>query len=254
MNESPILNTPHVIKWNVAPFNPRLNALDIHVWAVTLIGSLDQGEALATLTNDERECAAGMASICRRNEFVRCRKALRSILSSYLNMPPAQIGLIRNRHGKPLLEPKCRILHFNQTHSGPLGLIAVCQRGRLGVDLEFAQELDDLMEIAVRFFSRREIISLRECSPRERLPLFLRYWTGKEAYIKGLGRTLCDNALRKIDITVRGWREDYSQIKSGWYLHWFSPTRESVAALVHEGDPEKDLTFYEFPASLEYAG
>lgn len=248
------MNTPHIIKWNVAPFNPRINGLDIHVWAVALNGSLDQGEALITLNNEERQRAAGIPSICRRNEFVQCRSALRSILSSYLSMPPARIGFIRNRHGKPLLEPRCRLLHFNLTHSGPLALIAVCRGGRIGVDLEFVRELDDLIEIAVRFFSRREVLSLGECSPGERLPLFLRYWTAKEAYIKGLGRSVCDNALRKINITVSGWNKDYSEIRSGWYLHWFSPTPQSVAALVHEGDREKELTFYEFPASLEKAG
>ncbi len=61
-------------------------------------------------------------------------EALRQVLARYLEQEPGEIELSVGEHGKPRLAGEQ--LHFNLSHSGALGLIAVCRDREVGVDVE----------------------------------------------------------------------------------------------------------------------
>jgi phosphopantetheinyl transferase len=61
-------------------------------------------------------------------------EALREVLARYLGAEPGEIELVVGERGKPRLAGGQ--LHFNLSHSGALGLVAVCAEREVGVDVE----------------------------------------------------------------------------------------------------------------------
>ncbi|MHB0935803.1 MAG: 4'-phosphopantetheinyl transferase family protein [Armatimonadota bacterium] len=150
----------------------------ITVWRVALdIPPEMLAEYEAILSADERRRAARFRFPRDRRRFIACHAALRRILSAYLKLSPAEIRFTANPYGKPALEGGA--LHFNLSHAHELALIAVAER-EVGVDVEY---LDP----------EREQIARSCCTPGELAAVAglpagaLAYWTGKEAYLKGLG-------------------------------------------------------------------
>jgi len=88
--------------------------------------------------------------------------ALRQVLARYLEEEPGEIGLSVGEHGKPRLAGE--EFHFNLSHSGALGLVAVCGDREVGVDVE-------------RLRPKREAA-------------FYRSWARHEARVKCLGTGL----------------------------------------------------------------
>lgn len=120
-------------------FNPAPDRLDppvgeVHVWRLELESA-------------------------RRPAF---REALRQVLARYLGDEPERVELTVGEHGKPRLADER--LHFNLSHSGAMGLVAVCRDREVGVDVE-------------RFRPKREAD-------------FYRRWACHEARVKCLGTGL----------------------------------------------------------------
>jgi 4'-phosphopantetheinyl transferase len=70
---------------------------------------------------------------------------------------------------------------FSLSRSGDRALVAVCERGPVGVDIERINEGRPMERIAARMFAPDE--ALLSATPGG----FYRCWTAKEAYAKGLG-------------------------------------------------------------------
>lgn len=100
-----------------------------------------------------------------------------------------QLSFALSEYEKPfaLLEGAKAPISFNVSHSGNHGLIALAAEGRLGIDVEEPvdkRNLDGLIEMVMGPDERAQLSSLRGI---ERLRLFYRIWTCKEALIKALG-------------------------------------------------------------------
>ncbi len=76
---------------------------------------------------------------------------------------------------------------FNVSHSGRHGLIAIGGQGCLGVDLEERVPERDLEGIGGLVYGPAERRLLGNATGRERVHLFYRLWSMKEALIKALG-------------------------------------------------------------------
>lgn len=120
---------------------------------------------------------------------VTARAGLRLALGRHLDRDPRSLRFSTGPNGKPVLEatgerlPPC----FNLTHSGELCLIAISERGAVGVDVEAIRERphrDRLVETRLAPSEADEILG---CSGDERTRAFYRCWTRKEAYLKALG-------------------------------------------------------------------
>jgi 4'-phosphopantetheinyl transferase len=163
----------------------------------------------AVLSPDERERAARFRFARDRDRFTAARGYLRAVLSRYTGVEPRAIRFGYRDRGKPVLAASHHVsagggglgIEFNVAHSADLALIAVARGRETGIDLEEIRTQRDLLGIAERFFSRREIDWLRAAAGAESARRFYTIWTRKEAYLKarGLGITV---ALEEIDVSA----------------------------------------------------
>jgi 4'-phosphopantetheinyl transferase len=120
-----------------------------------------------------------------RNSFVITHGALRCLLGRYLNRGPSRICFVYGDKGKPGVPDGN--LEFNLTHSEGMAAVAFTADCQLGIDVEHIRSLDDMQQIADRYFSPEEAAELMLLPANEREHGFFRCWTRKEAYIKAVG-------------------------------------------------------------------
>jgi 4'-phosphopantetheinyl transferase len=145
---------------------------------------------LETLSPEERERAARFHFPLHRGQFIACRGMLREILSSYLEMAPAQVRFSYNTYGKPAAQDSG--IRFNVSHSGGWAMFAVTEGREVGIDIERIEPRVAQDQIPERFFSAWEVAQLRALPVTQQTEALFRCWTRKEAYIKarGLGLSL----------------------------------------------------------------
>ena len=151
-------------------------------------GPAREREAFAWLDREERSVWRKYLPGPRRR-FSLCRAALRAMLCGRLGCRNEQLSFALSEYEKPfaLVEGARAPVSFNVSHSGNHGLIALAAEGRLGIDVEEPvdkRNLDGLIEMVMGPDERAQLASLRGI---ERLRLFYRIWTCKEALIKALG-------------------------------------------------------------------
>jgi 4'-phosphopantetheinyl transferase len=183
----------------------RLESSRVDVWRATLSPREDSLRELeGTLSEDERERAGRFRFERDRVRFTAARGTLRALLGRYLDSDPSAFRFRYLEHDKPkLVEGSTRpVVEFNVSHSADVGLFAFTLGDDVGVDVEEMRPDRDLLGIADRFFSRREIESLRAADERERESVFFSMWTRKESYLKarGVGISL---SLETIDVSER---------------------------------------------------
>ena len=124
-----------------------------------------------------------------RREFALCRAALRLALSQRLGCTRRQLSFGRLEHGKPfaMVDGQRADVGFNVSHSGRHGLIAIAQRDGIGIDVEERVAQRDLEGIGSLVYGPVERRLLASATGRERVHLFYRLWSMKEALIKALG-------------------------------------------------------------------
>jgi 4'-phosphopantetheinyl transferase len=118
--------------------------------------------------------------------FAIARGTLRILLSRYLGCAAREIRFCYGNRGKPSLAGTPR-LQFNMSHSGAMALFAFTLDCAIGVDIEQIRPIQDMNDIAARFFAPDETASLMSLAASERERAFFRCWTRKEAFIKATG-------------------------------------------------------------------
>jgi 4'-phosphopantetheinyl transferase len=156
----------------------------IELWRVDLAAWDPSDEAL--LAPDERARAARFVGERLRRRFVTGRAALRRILGRRLGADPSRLVFGYGAQGKPSLVSGDGI-SFNVSHSADLMICALADGRRLGVDVEREPEGRELMAIARRHFSARELSEIEAAGPTELSARFNACWTRKEAAIKATG-------------------------------------------------------------------
>lgn len=131
----------------------------------------------------------------RVRRFKRFEDAQRTVVGDILaryavckrsGLKNSDLNFGKNEYGKPILLEPCGA-HFNISHSGDWVACAV-DDSAVGADVEVIKPID--MEIAKRFFSSDEYISLMRQPEGMRLKYFYMLWTLKESYIKAEGKGL----------------------------------------------------------------
>jgi 4'-phosphopantetheinyl transferase len=182
-----------------------LGTRDVHVWRVCLEQREASVERLRQLlSSDEQARADRFHFDIDRRHFIVARGSLRTILSRYLEIAPAEIQFSYESHGKPRIasaNSQAERLKFNVAHSGGLALHAFTLVGEIGIDLEHIRPEFTGDDIARRFFSAPEVARLDKLPTQTRHEAFFNCWTRKEAFIKakGVGLSL---ALDQFDVTL----------------------------------------------------
>lgn len=221
---------------------PGLDPDDVHVWRLDLDAMIPAGLALGPhLPEEERDRAARFRLARDRERYLAGRAALRGILAGYLGRAPETLRFVRAPLGKPALLDEPTGLEFNLTHSDWCALVAVARGRRVGVDVEGIRLGQSGMDVARRFFARREVDALIATAPEERAVAFVRCWTRKEAYVKARGDGL-SLSLQHFEVplsTDAGWAlassiEDPAEV-GRWRLSELVPAPCYLGALVVEG-------------------
>jgi 4'-phosphopantetheinyl transferase len=128
----------------------------------------------------------------RRNDdtraFCQSHAFLRRVLSGYLGIDPVEIAIGRSETGKPYLLHDTD-LRFNLSHCSTAALLALAQGREIGVDVEDIHPFPDLEQVIAHMLTLDEQAALTH-HEGERLVLYLRAWTRKEAILKALGKGL----------------------------------------------------------------
>ena len=187
--------------------SPEIGTCDVHVWCTfcdeirdeTL---LDAYERL--LSADERQRRSRFVFARDRHRFLVTRALVRTVLSRYTDVAPADWTFVVNTYGRPEIAPRhplAGMLSFNIAHTTGLVVLGVACGRALGVDTENVRR-EAPLEIAARFFAPTEVAALHALPEPEQSRRFFEYWTLKEAYLKarsmGLSLPLHEFAVRFI--------------------------------------------------------
>lgn len=150
----------------------------------------DLDRALALLSRDERVRASGMGSVAARTRFVLARATLRLLLARMAGggTEPRDLSFRYGRRGKPYLPGGPS---FNVSHSRDALVVAVAEKGRLGVDVEHVRSVRRRARVTARQFTPAEqewIAAIDDGVSADEA--FFRIWTRKEAFAKAFGRGL----------------------------------------------------------------
>ncbi len=129
-----------------------------------------------------------------QQRFLIARAMVRTMLSQYVDIPPAAWRFRIETYGRPEvaeLPYGAPDLRFNLSHTTGLVTCAVTVGRDIGVDVENVHR-EVTHEVPERFFSAQEVADLRALPAGDQPLAFFDYWTLKEAYIKarGLGLAL----------------------------------------------------------------
>ncbi len=136
-----------------------------------------------------------------RREFARCRSTLRYLLCQQLGCHNSELTIEVADRGKPyaLCNGNPVPIRFNVSHSYPHGLITIAEGVRVGVDIETGLRKRDFDGISEMVFGPNERTEIQSAKGANKARLFFRYWTLKEALLKGLGTGLSMD-LTKIEL------------------------------------------------------
>jgi 4'-phosphopantetheinyl transferase len=184
----------------------------MRIW--TALAHLDRpkGEAAALgelLSADERQRAARFVHETHRHRYTVARATLRLLLGRCAGTNAAAIEFRYAEHGKPLLAGAlAESMHFNVSHSDSFAFYAISPDGPLGCDIERIRPVPEMADIVSRWFapSEHELILSRA----DRDESFFRYWTLKEAVLKGVGSGLA-LLSRDFELTSRANDSFYAQ-------------------------------------------
>ncbi|HEX6685720.1 MAG TPA: 4'-phosphopantetheinyl transferase superfamily protein [Candidatus Limnocylindrales bacterium] len=180
-----------------------LSAGELHIWQGTASRHTAYAD-WALLSTEEHERWRRLPPLAAAY-YAASHAAARRILGRYLEAPPATLRLGRascpacgrTGAGRPVVQipgdPPGDPLWFSLSRSGPQWLLAL-GRHLIGVDIESSRPVD-IEALETLALSGKERKTLADHDKADRLDLFFRCWTRKEAVFKASG------AGRFVDLT-----------------------------------------------------
>ena len=236
----------------------QLSNNDVHIWTMPAKASdAVVAQFRRVLSEDEAKRAARFRFSHLRDSFVITHGVLRHLLARYLSLDPARIFFHYGDKGKPGIASADKP-QFNLTHSGGMAAVAFTTDCQLGIDAEHIRPVEEMQQIANRYFASDEAAELMLIPENEREAAFFRCWTRKEAYIKAIGDglscpldsfqvTLLPNVPPRL-IHIEGDRAAAEM----WSLHDLSLAPDYAAALAYR-DRDRSLSIFALADLAELA-
>jgi phosphopantetheinyl transferase len=196
--------------------------------------SLRRPSVLEQLSSTQRQELAAMVSPKRRGQFVASRVLVRRALLAWGGGIADGWTLAAEASGRPYVRSHSNDLSppaISLSHSGRFALCALCDRGRIGVDVE-EMRLRDIDGLAREAFAPTEIVRFEAQAAGAGLRAFYQLWTLKEACSKALGTGLA-TPFRQLVFDVHARRIQFQSAapgERGEFLS-FAPAPGTVAAL-----------------------
>ena len=152
---------------------------------------LAQYESL--LTDDERVQMSRLYFARHRHQFLVTRALIRTSLSAYFQVEPADWQFGKNGYGKPgiTFPEEAGPVQFNISHCEGLIMCGITRQHDIGVDVEDANRSTlATFESLSSYFSATEMADMAQLPIDQQRQRFFDYWTLKESYIKARGMGL----------------------------------------------------------------
>ncbi|MBN7810761.1 4'-phosphopantetheinyl transferase superfamily protein [Algoriphagus sp. H41] len=218
-----------------------LNHFDL--WRIHIPDHLDAIEReIGLLVEAEQKRSDSYVRQEDRNRYVLGKIYLKKLLSSYLKTDPSELEFKYSDQQKPTLE-NFPWVHFNVSHSGDYIIIGFANKWSVGVDIEQMTPNVDLYNMIINCMSSTEVsVILNSEMPRQ---MFYKYWTRKEALLKGLGIGLtdrlkdisCSDGLNLVPI-------EFSGFASTWKV-WSFEMEDSYSVSIAHDAAIRVMRFYE---------
>ncbi len=228
------------LQWRQTIPDKLMSSNEVHVWRVFLdLPEFEIKSLLEFLSVDELERANRFYFEKDKKRFIVSRGILRKILSHYLGISPQMIRFEYTIYGKPVLASKSgEATHcFNLSHSNEFALYAVSIGRNIGIDIERVRDDVSVEQISQKFYSHNEISALENIHKNNRVKLFFKYWTRKEALLKAIGKGL-SFSMEQYDVSLMTGSVLSSVIVHGnneecscWYVKDLFPGHGYVAAI-----------------------
>lgn len=151
----------------------------------------DCPQAHGFISEAERRRSESFKSAIARAQFVLGRALMRIALSRLVDSSPTEIPIELTEDGKPYLAGDNPLaLEFNLSHKPHCIAVGICRGFPLGIDVEAIDLERGNEKLAHRYFAPGEVDQLRGLETNTMAERFCRFWTLKEAYIKGRGKGL----------------------------------------------------------------
>ena len=138
-----------------------------------------------------------------KNNYTITRGLLRLLIGEIIDIDPGSVTFFYNDHGKPLLKAEGITLHFNVSHSFQKVAYAFSYDGLVGVDIEYQKPLRDVAGLAKVICTDEEYVFLDNLPMEEKEHFFYKIWTGKEAFIKAVGKGL-SYPMTEVEVISKG--------------------------------------------------
>ncbi|GAB6849202.1 hypothetical protein JCM10599A_30060 [Paraburkholderia kururiensis] len=148
------------------------------------------------LMDEDRQRSTRFHQPSDRHNFVLGRTMVHHVVRARGASTPYAFRL--GPYGKPFLPNAAA---FSLSHSGRWIACAVSRHDPIGIDLETFTRLGDYRDLLPAATHPAERRCIGEAMPHERLPMFKRCWTRKEAILKATGVGLTDD-LQSIDVRL----------------------------------------------------
>jgi len=152
---------------------------------------LEKYESL--LTDDERSLMSRLYYARHRHQFLVTRALVRTSLSAYFQVEPADWRFGKNGFGKPEINfpEEAGPVQFNISHCEGLITCGITRQHDIGVDVEDANRpTRATFESLSSYFSATEMADMAQLPADQQAQRFFDYWTLKESYIKARGMGL----------------------------------------------------------------
>lgn len=168
-----------------------LAANEIHIWVTKPEELLGNDELLATystlLTSTETAKQQRYKFAKDRHDALITRAFIRDLLSYYADVAPQDWQFEKGNKDKPEVINCPLPPRFNISHTKNLIICAVTLEDDIGCDVENTGRNNNVLAIAERYFSSKEIDELFALPEAQQRNRFFDYWTLKESYIKAWG-------------------------------------------------------------------
>ena len=207
-----------------------------------------ESQALGFLNEWERERWGRYIPGPPRRRFALNRAALRAILCETLNCDNDELEFGWVERGKPraYVDGVLAPLHFNVSHSGDNGMLAISPDYQVGIDIEEVTQRFRFDAIMESTFSQAEQAAVSTTDTDFEPRAFFEIWTLKEAIIKATGVGLAaDLQCIETPAAMRGGAAT-GQVRLPefpnvcWRLHKFSAD-DFVGALAVEAVPSSQV-------------
>lgn len=221
----------------------------VHIWQLSVKRSVSYEKFYPQLSQDEQKRARRFVHAHHQQFFIASRFFLRAVLANYVDVRPESLSFAYSEYGKPSLTDLPE-LQFNLSHSHQQAILAVGKQTTIGIDIEYLREMDNLLALSERFFSKNEVKYLRSLSKSQQNTAFFQLWTAKEAYLKATGegvRALEDIEVNWFDKRFKDRRLSAQALKQ-WHLLPIVVNANYLSNLAIKSATKPSIVYQDYPS------